>query len=268
MKKIIVLVGICCLIIQLSSLHAQSKTERVEEKVKSGGGSGSSSESDSDSVFGFFLELFFDVMPDLFYIQKYSPQEYNAFYNPYPFFPASYSTNGLRSYESNKLYALQFDLDNSHYLFNQTDQNLALSGKWSFGYWGVDASYRRWAEQGAPITMHQFQASLERKMRFFPHSEAGVQLGYQGFGLRGNRYNGVVLGFESDYYWFKPVSFQFNYAGSLIGTRNSDSILPVSTLQTGARYHFQNAALGAYYQRLNFDGIVFNSFNIGLSVYF
>jgi hypothetical protein len=268
MKKIIVLTGIFGLLIQFPNVQAQSKTERVEEKVKSGGDSGSSSDSDSDSIVGFFFELFFDLLPDLFYIQKYSPQEYHAFYNPYPYFPASYSTNGLRSYESNKLFALQFDLDNSHYLFNQTDQNLALSGKWSFGYWGVDASYRRWAERGAPIAMHQFQVAVERKMRFFPHSEAGVQLGYQGFGLRGVRYNGAVLGFESDYYWFKPISFQFNYAGSLIAAHKSENILPVSTLQTGARYHFQNAALGAYYQRLNFDGVVFNSFNIGLSVYF
>ncbi|TNE70259.1 hypothetical protein EP331_12705 [bacterium] len=253
----------------ISTAVAQSKTDKVEDKISgSKSGDSDSSTEDDDDGWGWIFEIFFENLPALLYFEKFDASEYSAYYNPYPFYPTSYNNTGLRSYDSNKLYSLQLDFDHSYYLFDQVDQNFSLAAKWRIDYWGLDVDYRQWNEQYATKSLHQFHAAIERKMRYFPRSEAAIQIGYQAFEVNGKRSNGMYFGFTSDYYWIKPVSLHFDYAGMLVGNDTSTELFPTSTMKTGFKYHYKHAGFGVFYERLNFDGIVFQSFNLGYSVYF
>jgi hypothetical protein len=253
---------------------AQSKTDKVEDKLdgndKSGSSGNTSGNTSSSSSGGplsdFFVELVFQTFrfafTEIFYIEKYSPEEDILTYNPYPYYPYGYEAHGLRNYNSTKQSSFSVNLDLSRPPLTAWDTNYGISAEYSFQYWGLHSSYRMWDEEGSLSYMHQFDVALERKMRYFPNAEAGFLLGYQRTTISGNRYNGLMFGFESDYYWFKPVSAQFNWRGTLYENTSSNFI------QTGLRYHLKNAAITLNYQVLDFEGIVFKGINLGYAVWF
>lgn len=246
------------------SISAQSKTEKVEDKMKSkNGGSSSSSSDDSDgSLGGFLFELFFALMPDIFYIEKFTPQEFNMNYNAHPYATSEYNAVGLQNHNSNKSFSFQAELDGSQFPFTFVDNNYAASAKFNYDYWGLDLSYRLWDEKGSPKMMHQAHAAIERKMRFFPNAEAGVQLGYQRLTIGDSAFNGAIFGIDTDYYWFEPLSFQLNWHALLYENTTA------TTWQGAVRYHFGPYAAVMRYQNLDFSGINFRSVNLGLVYYF
>lgn len=268
---------LCFVFITPTLSNAQSKTEKVEDKLSgggSGGGSssittgGTSSNSDvEDSLFGIVFEIFFSGtfsnISTLFYLQKLTPDEYSMHYNPYPYFQDGYTTgNGLRNSYAYKSFALNVDLDVSKYPFTLVDENYGASAKLSYDYWALDTSFRLWDETGSPKYMRQFSVALERKMRFFPQSEAGLQFGYQQLKIGTSSFKGGIIGFDSEYYWLKPVSAHFNIHALIF--ENAYATL----MQTGLRYHFNHSAILLNYQSLDFGGIVFKGFNVGYSIYF
>ena len=238
--------------------NAQSKTDKVEDKLKGD----KSSDSSEGSFVSFFFDIFVENLPELLYFQKFSAQEYSMHYNPYPYYSSPDGSAGLRSFYSSKPFSVVADVDVSRPPLTLVDTNYGFHTRINYDYWALDANYRLWDENGSTHYMHQFHVSLERKMRFFPNSEAGIAMGYQSVAIAGNLYQGMLFGFNSDYYWFRPISIQFN-ANALIFSESS-----ATTIQTGLRYHFKNSSINLMYQSLDFTGIVYRGVNIGYTVYF
>lgn len=267
---------LCAVLIFPTLSNAQSKTEKVDDKLSGGGSGGSSNTSSSetttdsdgdDSFLGVFfrvlIETTFTNLPVLFYFEKFTPDEYSMHYNPYPYFQDGYTPgNGLRNTMSYKPYTLNVDLDLSTYPFKLIDENFGASAKLSYDYWAFDTSFRLWDEKGAPKRMYQFSIAAERKMRYLPQSEAGLQFGYQQLKIGTHLLKGGILGFDTEYYWFKPISGHFNIHALIF--EHSYATL----LQTGLRYHFKHSSVLINYQSLDFGGIIFKGFNVGYSIYF
>ncbi len=245
----------------------QSKTDKVEDKLKgkeTGDASGSSSaNSMGEGAAQFIMDvLFSDFFLWWFYIEKDYPTENYLTYNPYPYYPYGYDSMGLRNYNSTKNSAFTLSLDLSRPPLIAWDTNYGFSAEYSHGYWGLHSAYRIWDEVGANTYRHQFNFAIERKLRYFPNAEAGFLLGFERTTIKSNPYKGFLVGFESDYYWFKPVSIQFNWRGTIYENTTSNFI------QTGLRYHFQQSAIVLNYQSLNFGGIIFRGINLGYAVWF
>lgn len=251
-----------------TKIFSQSKTDSVEDKLNGkdkDSKSGISTES-SDEVNGFFAELFVEigrlVFGYLLYIDEYEEQPVTMRYNPYPYFYDFKGINTVRSLNGDLKSSKYYSLDLSRPPLTNTDSNFGLQLGYSRGFWGVHGQYRLWDEVGARKYMHQLNLDIERKMRWFPQSEAGLLLGYGQINIRAAAYPGLTFGFRSDYYWVKPISGFLIWRGTIYNTTYS------SQWQSGLRYHFKNSAIILNYQSLGFGEDVFRGLQLGYSFWF
>ena len=152
---------------------------------------------------------------------------------------------------------------NGSFTSPMADDIRAISGdaKLHLAYNAIEVDYHEVNESGEPDKIKEFAAVYERKVRFFPSTDAGLQFGYGSIGIGGSRFDGGVVGWTSDMFLFPPVSVKFQVRGLFA----NDNVITTTKVLGGI--HMSRGVLRAGFRRLNIEGVVFDTWTIGYGIY-
>ncbi len=234
---------------------AQSRTEEAKDRLD-----GKSSEPAVVQAARIVWYIGIDVMPAFLYFRPVHEDEPPLRYNRYPYQNPRYT--GIRNFDDGHrgLWDIQgtFSLPQT----SRAMQQASAKVKRNIRYWSLIAGYEYLKEDGAPYPIHQSEFLFERKFRFLPQGDGGLQLGVRTLGLDGDVYAGPNVGLNLEIYPWQP--FSIGYSGNMTYTTYVGVInhgLDIGVHIDASRFFFR-------YRWLDIGGVKFNTFTAGAGFYF
>lgn len=231
-----------------------SRTEEAKDRLS--GESGPLAFRTARLIFNIGMEF----MPHFFYFQEIKEDEPPLRYNNYPYQSSDYT--GLRNFENGSRSLWDIEGTVSMPQGKEAMQQASANIKRNFYYWSMIGGYEYLKEQGAPYPIHQYEFLIERKFRFIPQGDGGLQVGGRGLHIDGGNYVGPSVGINMEVYPFKPVSV--SYRGNITlttFTQFTNHELNFNVHRNSTRFFFR-------YRWLDIGGVNFETFSLGTGFYF
>ncbi|MDI6401258.1 hypothetical protein QLX67_04570 [Balneolaceae bacterium ANBcel3] len=248
---------VCILFSGLISVHeaaAQSRTEEAKDRMD--GKSGTVS-----NTLSLLYHVGVEPLQFFFYFKPAYHNEPRLSYNPYPY--QHTQSQGIRNFEE----AGRRGVWDAQATFSLPQTSVAMSQlsariKRNQRYWGFILGYEYMKEEKAPFGIHQGEYLAERKFRFMPNGDGGLQFGMRSIHMDGDAYVGPSLGVQVEVFPFRP--FSLGYMGNATHTKHADVIN--HELHLGIHIH---SSRFFFRQRwLNIGGIHFRTLTAGAGLYF
>lgn len=252
MKKLILLL----LILSTSTgVFAQSRTEEAKKRLDG------ESRGSNSAFIETLIEVSLEYLPEFFYFRRLGPDEPVMGYSPYPYHPGY--GRGIRSFTDvePKPRLFHVNLNLSMPQGSLAMEQYAGGAKWNLRYWALQSRYEYLKEAAAPYGIHQFDAAVERKFRFFYSGDAGLFLGVRRLSLSGDTYWGPEAGSNFEIYPFDPVSIKFTTSAMWqeYGT--------VTNQELSIGIHRDMLKFSVGYRWLNVHGVPFRTLSAGFGIY-
>lgn len=231
-----------------------SRTEEAKDRLS--GESGSLATRTARLIF----HIGIDVMPRFFYFEEVKENEPPLRYNSYPYQNSNYS--GIRNFEDGSSGLWDIEGTVSMPQGREAMQQASANIKRNLSYWSLIGGYEYLKEQGAPYPIHQYEFLVERKFRFIPQGDGGLQLGARGLNLGGDNYAGPNVGLNIEVFPFNPLSL--GYRGSITFTTFTE----VTNHELDFGVHHNSTRFFFRYRWLNIGGVNFEIFTLGTGFYF
>ena len=251
---LILLLGFISVSVRYNPVVAQSRTEDAKDRLDGKGG------IDVANAVRFMMYFGGDAIPYFLYFGPLYEHPPEMGYNRYPYETPYFQ--GIRNFESGQrgLWDVQatFSLPQTYEAMLQASAEV----KRNMRFWSYLTSYEYLRERAAPYPIHQMRLAVERKFRFMPQGDGGLQFGVRTLGLDGDFYAGPEFAVNMEVYPWRP--FSLAYTGSYTYTTFADVVNHQATLGI----HMRSSRVFFRYRWLDIGGIWFRTLTAGTGFYF